>query len=195
MAIPPWSFWLKGINGRALLRQPSKGHPCRIIFPWCSTTLLATNIKELETYFALFIFLDFCTVCWGKEGISSMHLQFLKNAKNNIFFCAEGFGNLHQCHHRARFVATWLPSSALCRSSGTSYLWRPCFLSKFHLNLSKLYTLWTVNAVTGKDSLERWVYRGWRGFSWKMPWKEPQTHVNSLGGLSKGTFLGTSYCT
>ena len=46
----------KGLDGRALLGQPSKGHPCRILilFPQYSTTLSAPHIKKLGTYFALF---------------------------------------------------------------------------------------------------------------------------------------------
>ena len=46
-----------GWDGRALLGQPSKGCPCRIsiLFPKCSTAVLAPYIKELETYFALSI--------------------------------------------------------------------------------------------------------------------------------------------
>ena len=60
-------FCHNGWDGCALLGQPSKGHSCRIsiLFPYCSTTLLATNTKKLETYFALFIFLDFRIVCGG----------------------------------------------------------------------------------------------------------------------------------
>ena len=44
----------KGWDGYAMLGQPSKVHPCRvlILFPWCSTTLLAPHIKKLEIYFA-----------------------------------------------------------------------------------------------------------------------------------------------
>ena len=58
-------FCQNGWDGRALLGQPSKGHPCRILilFPYCSTISLAPHIKKLETYFALFIFLDFRIVC------------------------------------------------------------------------------------------------------------------------------------
>ena len=56
---------LIGWVGYALLDQPSKGHPCRILilFPFCSTTFLVPHIKKLETYFALFIIHDFRTVC------------------------------------------------------------------------------------------------------------------------------------
>ena len=48
-------------DGRALLDQPSKGHPCRILilFPYCSTISLAPHIKKLETYFALLYFWTF----------------------------------------------------------------------------------------------------------------------------------------
>ena len=51
-------FCQKGWNGRALLGQPSKGHPCMILilFLYCSTTLVAPHIKKLETYFALLYF-------------------------------------------------------------------------------------------------------------------------------------------
>ena len=55
-------------DGRALLGQPSKGHPCRILilFPYCSTISLAPHIKKLETYFALLYFWTFaqCAVSW-----------------------------------------------------------------------------------------------------------------------------------
>ena len=46
---------------KILLGQPSKAHPCRIsiLLPKCSITFLATDIKELETIFALFYFLTF----------------------------------------------------------------------------------------------------------------------------------------
>ena len=65
------NFCQKGWDGHALLGQPSKGHPCRILilFPYCSTISLAPHIKKLETYFALFIFLDFCTVCPAQNSI------------------------------------------------------------------------------------------------------------------------------
>ena len=51
----------KGLDGRSLLGQPSKGHPCRILilFPYCSTISLAPHIKKLETYFALLYFWTF----------------------------------------------------------------------------------------------------------------------------------------
>ena len=54
-------FCQNGWDGRALLGQPSKGHPCRILilFPYCSTISLAPHIKKLETYFALLYFWTF----------------------------------------------------------------------------------------------------------------------------------------
>ena len=54
-------FCQNGLDGRALLCQPSKGHPCRIliIFPYCSTISLAPHIKKFETYFALLYFWTF----------------------------------------------------------------------------------------------------------------------------------------
>ena len=45
----PTRFGRKGLNGHALLGQPSKGHPCRI----------APHIKKLKTYFALLYFRTF----------------------------------------------------------------------------------------------------------------------------------------
>ena len=42
-ARPSHSFWQMGLVGHALLDQPSKGHPYRIL---CSTPLLPPNIKE-----------------------------------------------------------------------------------------------------------------------------------------------------
>ena len=53
-------FGRRGLNGRALLGQPSKGHLCRILI---SFSIMFYYIKKLETYFALFIFQDFRTVC------------------------------------------------------------------------------------------------------------------------------------
>ena len=66
----PTHFGRKGLNDCALLGQPSKGHPCRILirFPWCSTTSLIPHIKKLETYFPLFILLDFRSVTGLYEG-------------------------------------------------------------------------------------------------------------------------------
>ena len=55
------SFCQKEWDGCALLGQPSKGYWCRIsiLFPQCSTTLLAPHIKKLETYFTLLYFWTF----------------------------------------------------------------------------------------------------------------------------------------
>ena len=66
--------WLIGWFGHVLSSQPSKGHPWRILilFPYCYTTLVAPHIKIFATYFALFIFLDFCTVCNASPDLSFM---------------------------------------------------------------------------------------------------------------------------
>ena len=69
------NFCQKGWDGRALLGQPSKGHPCRILilFPYCSTISLAPHIKKLETYFALLYFWTFAQC-----------VQLKKESKNKI---------------------------------------------------------------------------------------------------------------
>ena len=73
-----------GLIGHALSSQPSKGHPWRIliIFPQRYTTLIVPHIKKLETYFALFIFLDFRTMCTQLKDIiltrSSLFLLLLE---------------------------------------------------------------------------------------------------------------------
>ena len=63
---------------------PCLYHTCRILifFLWCSTTYIITiTYKKLETYFALFIFLDFCTVClaWIQLGIKFCLLKFFRH--------------------------------------------------------------------------------------------------------------------
>ena len=90
----------KGLDGHALLGQSSKGHPCRILilFASCSTTLLqAPHIKKLETYFALFIFLDFRTVWYIKNKIMY----------TNVFFFVFYFENeewlSHECSESSLF--------------------------------------------------------------------------------------------
>ena len=92
------NFCQKGWDGRALLGQPSKGHPCRILicFPYCSTIPLAPHIKILETYFALFIFLDFRTVWYPcfhfglllflSKSSNFKHL-YIKLKKPALFYC------------------------------------------------------------------------------------------------------------
>ena len=89
--------WLIGWIGLALLGQPSKRHlgPCRILilFPYCSLHYKCVpHIKKLETFFALFIFLDFRTVCMG--------MLLHKQATQDKNFGTECFKNIvwkHRC--------------------------------------------------------------------------------------------------
>ena len=72
----PSPFCQNRWDGRALLGQPSKRHPCRILilFPYRSTTLLTPHIKDLETYFALLYF-------WTIAQCASMAKQKIGNEK------------------------------------------------------------------------------------------------------------------
>ena len=70
---------LIGWIGYALLGQASKGHPCTILILFSIMSYYIISIKQLETYFASFIFLDFRTVCstasflTGCVEVSIMH--------------------------------------------------------------------------------------------------------------------------
>ena len=57
----PTRFGRKGLNGHALLGQPSKGHPCRIstFFSTMFYYIISTTHKKLETYFSLLYFWTF----------------------------------------------------------------------------------------------------------------------------------------
>ena len=88
-------FCQNGWDGRALLGQPSKGHPCRILilFPYCSTTSLAPHIKKLETYFALLYFWTFtqCSVTSLEECLQTKRLDMVLTLKTIFLlsFCLD----------------------------------------------------------------------------------------------------------
>ena len=70
---------LKSWTG-VLLRADLTGHSHPTHFgSFCSTTLLPPHIKKLETYFALFIFLDFRTV-WFVDGICELTQRLMISA-------------------------------------------------------------------------------------------------------------------
>ena len=90
-------FCQNGWDGRALLGQPSKGHPCRILilFPYCSMYyIISTTYKKIGDLFCLVIFLDFGTVCakdafLGRGTLSVINLGCLylfKFRKMYLFF-------------------------------------------------------------------------------------------------------------
>ena len=82
-------FCQNGWDGRALLGQPSKGHPCRILilFPYCSTISLAPHIKKLETYFALLYFWTFAQCGVGAFSVNTVkkHYFFIKESQYYFF--------------------------------------------------------------------------------------------------------------
>ena len=111
--IPPF------LGERAWMAKPciglaSKEHPCRtlILFPQCSITLLAPHIKKLETYFSMFIFLDFRTV-WWVEINTCLHTEFLWKPKLYYLHPLLDMGSLksltkeegnHSIHHHEVIV-------------------------------------------------------------------------------------------
>ena len=96
----PSPFWQNRWDGHTLLGQPSKGHPCRILilFPQCSTALLAPHIKKLETYFALLYFWTFAQ-CSVLATTSLKQIDFFKVCLFNLRWNQSPFWFFSDCNY------------------------------------------------------------------------------------------------
>ena len=106
-------FLAYGLDGHVLLGQPSKGHLVRIIFPQCSTTLLAPDIKKLETYFALFICLDFRTVCtityvWVIQDESWQSVTYRAHNFDNLTWPSDFFDSIDYLGWVEKWIWLWI---------------------------------------------------------------------------------------
>ena len=104
------------------------------------------------------------------------------------------FGTI-QFHSRNLYNILW----SFSRSSKIPFI--ESFI-KVHNSHVPCYVIWYLIKVCNNYTMDRqwrprerppkWVYRGLSRLRGLSRWKTPQTPVNTLRGLSKGSFLGTS---
>ena len=135
--VPFWQFFRLGCDGRALLGQPSKGHPCRILilFPYWSTISLAPHIPPFLAEIGWLALAELAmpvgqpskgcpisilipyiiSTTYQKIGDLLFPVIFLniRTVWSYLDYCSTGFHNLQSLgrNHQTKTLISWMEST------------------------------------------------------------------------------------